>query len=289
MMLIVVSLICFVAVASFAYLLYEAGSKMYTSYKNTYISSAMAMIKNDSSGYIAENLLTIKILLASLFMLFAYLIFSTAMMPVPIITTIIGFILGWIVPDIIIKRRKIQRQKKLNSQLIDMVTTLSNGLRSGFSLMQALKLASRQMPDPIGQELKITNHEIELGIRIEDALQNLASRVNDKDLFLIVASIMLVMQTGGDLPVILKQVANTIRERNKIERKVNALTSQGRLQAIIVGLIPIALGIIIHIINPELMSLMYTTAIGWVLIAIIVMLDFLGYYVIRQIVTMRSL
>lgn len=284
----IILLMTFVAMALIGYMLFGAASDFYGAYRRQYVSRTAAILSELYNDRTAEGILTIKVLAALLAAMLAYLLLADAMMPVPLVAAAVAAIVGGMLPDMILRRQQEGRRKKFNTQLIDAMNTISNGLRSGFSLMQALSLAARQLPDPIGQELRLVCHEIELGTRTEDALQNLNRRMHDRDLQLVVASVRLTTQSGGDLPAVFKRLSETIRERNRVERKIRALTSQGRLQAIIVGLIPPALGVIVHLINPTLMELMYTTLLGWFLITLIVVLDLVGYYLIRKIVTVRA-
>ncbi len=288
MMLWIILPVAFAAAALIGYMLFGAAGEIYGTYRRQYVSRTAAILSELYQENSAENILTIKVLAALLGAMLVYLLMSDVMMPVPIVASAVAAGVGGMLPDMILHRQRERRRKKFNTQLIDAMNTISNGLRSGFSLMQALNLAARQLPDPIGQELRLVCHEIELGTRTEDALQNLNRRMQDRDLQLVVASVRLTTQSGGDLPAVFKRLSETIRERNRVEGKIRALTSQGRLQAIIVGLIPPALGVIVHLINPTLMELMYTTIMGWVLITLIAILDLLGYYLIRKIVTVRA-
>jgi tight adherence protein B len=287
MFLMLVLLVSFIAVSLIAYIIGRSLVSGYAEYEERYLNRTESILNEIYAIMPAERIMTLKVMSALLLAILAFLLCAEFVQPVPIVAAVLGAVLGSLIPDLALHMMSKRRKKKFNSQLIDSMMTISNGLRSGFSFQQAIELSARQLPDPAGQEFRLTVREMHLGVRTEDALENMNKRMNDRDLQLMVAAIRLTMQTGGDLPTVFNQISDTIRERNRIDGKINALTSQGKLQAMIVGLIPIGLAVIVNVINHELMSLMYTTLIGWVLIAAVLVLDVIGYLLIRRIVAIR--
>lgn len=256
-------------------------------YEDRYLNRTAALLSETYLFIPVERIMTLKVISGFSLGAVTLLLTLQLMRPVPIVLACLAAAFGAFLPDIILRLKVSQRRKKFNNQLIDAMNTISNGLRSGFSLQQAIQLAARQMPDPVGQEFRIAAREIALGTRTEDSLENMNKRLNDKDLQLVVAAVRLTMQTGGNLPEIFKQLSETIRERNRMDRKIRALTSQGKLQAVIVVLIPLGMGIVVNFLNPDVMRLMYTTLMGWAMIAAIAVLDLVGFFLIRRIVTIR--
>ncbi|NLE66599.1 MAG: hypothetical protein GX608_04175 [Lentisphaerae bacterium] len=286
-MLAVILAVSFISVSLLFFLLLRSLAGGYGEYEERYLGRTAELIQQGASFIPVERLMHMKVISAFLLGVIALVVSSGLMRPVPFILAAAAAGIGAFIPDILIHMKVARRREKFNSQLIAAMNTISNGLRSGFSFLQALDLAARQLPDPAGQEFRLTVREINLGVRIEEALENMNKRLNDADLMLLVAAVRLTIQTGGELPVVFGQLSDTIRERNRIDGKIKALTSQGKLQAIIVVLIPVALGIIIHFINPELMRLMYTTMMGWAMLAAVVVLDVIGFFMIRKIVSIR--
>jgi len=180
-----------------------------------------------------------------------------------------------------------RREKRFGVQLVDALMNISNALRSGFSLPQAFELIQREMDNPISQEFRLINHETRVGVPLEQALEHVLDRVPSEDLDLVVTAILVSQEVGGSLAEVMDNIARTIRERHQIEGKIRALTSQGRMQAVILALVPIVLGLAINWLNPGLFAPMLNTWIGWGLFAAIGVLELVGVLVVRKIVTIQ--
>jgi len=183
---------------------------------------------------------------------------------------------------IYLKRR---RDTRFGFQLVDALMNISNALRSGFSLPQAFELIQREMDNPISQEFRLLNQETRVGVPMEQALQHMLDRMPSDDLDLVVTAILVSAEVGGSLAEVMDNIARTIRERHQIEGKVRALTSQGRMQAAILGLVPIVLAFVINWLNPGLFEPMVRTWAGWGLFAVIGILEVIGLLIVRKIVT----
>jgi tight adherence protein B len=140
------------------------------------------------------------------------------------------------------------------------------------------------MDNPIAQEFKLLNQEIRIGLPLEQALAHLYERMPSEDLDLVITSIVISRDLGGNLTEVFDNIAQTIRERHVIEGKIRALTAQGKLQGIIMVLLPFVVGIAIHIVDPKLMEPLYKDEWGWTLLVGLVILTAAGYLWIRKIV-----
>jgi len=180
-----------------------------------------------------------------------------------------------------------RRTRRFGVQLVDALMNISNALRSGFSLPQAFELIQREMDTPISQEFRLINQETRVGVRLETALEHILDRMPSEDLDLVVTAILVSQEVGGSLAEVMDNIARTIRERHQIEGKVRALTSQGRMQAAILCLVPIALGFAINWLNPGLFEPMLREPIGWVLFGLIGVLEIVGLLIVRKIITIR--
>jgi tight adherence protein B len=129
--------------------------------------------------------------------------------------------------------------------------------------------------------------EMQIGVDLENALENLYERMPSKDLDLIITSVLISREVGGDLTEVFDNIAKTIRERHRIEGKIKALSSQGKLQGIVIMLIPPGMAFALSYIAPDLMKPLYTTVYGWVLMAIVVGLMAVGMYSIYRIVSIE--
>ena len=153
----------------------------------------------------------------------------------------VGMIIGAFVPRMYVKRQEKSRLKKFDNQLSDMLNLVVNGLRAGFSTLQAMEAVSRELPKPINEEFHRVVQEMQLGIMMEDALDHLLRRINSDDLDLVVTAINVQREVGGNLAEILDSISFTIRERVRIKGEIQALTAQGRATAWVISAMPIAL------------------------------------------------
>ncbi len=177
-----------------------------------------------------------------------------------------------------------QRLKRFNEQLVDALMTMSSALRSGASILQAFEHIGRQNRTPISQEFNLLLQQTRLGVKFEDALLNLERRVSSEDLALMVRSIEIARQTGGNLTEVFDKIAAVIRERIRIQGRIRALTSQGRLQGVVVGLLPLALIVALFFLDPAMMGAFFSSAAGIAIGGAALLLEVLGALLIRRIV-----
>lgn len=177
-----------------------------------------------------------------------------------------------------------RRRDKFNQQLPEALATMTNALRAGFSLSQAFDSVVSQEIDPMSEEFRILQQQLRIGMSFEDALESLSQRVGSDDLTLVTTAILISRKTGGNVTEIFDKISETIRGRMRIERKVKSLTAQGRLQGVIVSLMPVFLGVIMTIIKPKTMIPFLTSVTGLVSIAVMTVLIVLGWLMIRRII-----
>ena len=194
-----------------------------------------------------------------------------------------GVMLGLMFLDIYIKRR----QKAFTNQLGDMLTMVANALRAGFSFMQAFELIAREMDAPIGREVQKVVNEVNVGATLDIALENMQKRVESPDFELVVTAVLIQRQVGGNLAQILDTISGTIQERIRMRREVMALTAQGRMSGIVLVLLPIALAVVLSVINPNYLKPLVEEEIGHFCVASAVVLEIIGYIVIKRIVDIK--
>ena len=207
-----------------------------------------------------------------------------------LVNLIFAFIIsavGWIVPVFIVKHYRKRRLKKFNKQLVDALTMMSSAFRAGLTLQQAMTNIIERSPRPLSQEFNLTVQEIRLGLSVEKAMINLSERVDCEDLELLVTSLNVARQMGGNLAEIFDNISTTIGERFRIEGKIDALTAQGKMQGLIVALIPFALAVVLNYMRPDLMKPMLNHWFGWALFGVIILLELVGMFFIRKIVNIR--
>ena len=177
-----------------------------------------------------------------------------------------------------------KRREKFNLQLPEALATMSNALRAGFSISQAFDSVVEQGEPPISEEFAIVQQQLKIGMSFENALESLAGRVGSDDLTLVTTAILISRKTGGNVTEIFDKISETIRGRMRIERKVKSLTAQGRLQGVVVSLMPIFLGVVMTIIRPNLMIPFLTSATGILAILGRCALIAFGWLMIRKII-----
>jgi tight adherence protein B len=178
-----------------------------------------------------------------------------------------------------------RRMAKLVLQLPDALTMMAGSLRAGASLQQALDMVVKESPAPISQEFSMLLREQRLGLALEDSLRGMAQRLKVEDVELFVSAMSIAKEVGGNLSEILDRLATTLRAKQVMEGKIKALTSQGKLQGIIVGMLPIFLAGILYVMDPASMMPLFVTWYGWAVMAAVFVMLMLGGFFIKKIVT----
>ncbi|WP_287007181.1 type II secretion system F family protein [Candidatus Aquicultor secundus] len=164
---------------------------------------------------------------------------------------------------------------------------LAGSLRAGYSMLQAISLASEESKPPISDEFKRVLSETRLGLSIEVALNKMAARVESDDFHWMVLAINIQREVGGNLAEILDIVAKTIRERETLKRQIKTLTAEGRLSSYILIALPFAITAILLVINPGYMSLLFTNVLGWIMAGVAGILMIIGIIWMRKIVSIE--
>lgn len=211
------------------------------------------------------------------------------------INSISGFVTGGIIggfggvlalffPRLILKVLRIRRLERFNSQLVNAMTGMSNALKAGFSIQQAFEAIVKEGENPIAQEFAMFLQQLRVGVTFEDALADMDRRVGSDDLTLMIQSIEIARQTGGNLTEVFDRIADTIRERRRIEGKIKSLTAQGKIQGRVVGAMPFVLGLAIYFLDPGMMTAFVTSYIGMIIMGMVVLMVGIGMVIIRKIV-----
>lgn len=177
-----------------------------------------------------------------------------------------------------------RRLHRLEAQLPDALLGLASTLRAGQSLSSALHHSAAQLQVPLAQEWRLMLREQRLGVSLEQALIHFAQRVPSESVVIVVSALRVAIETGGGLADNLERIGATVRASLHMHGKIDALTAQGRLQAWVVGLLPLALIGILQRLEPEAMALLWTSRPGWGVLATVFCLEALGLWWIRRIV-----
>jgi tight adherence protein B len=208
--------------------------------------------------------------------------------PVAMFTSaLVGGVVLSFLPNLYISFAAKRRVKMFNDQLGDTITMMANALRGGYSFLQTLDMVSREAPNPIAAEFRRVVQEVGLGRSTEEALNNLMRRMPSDDLDLLITAVNIQMEVGGNLAQILDTIGHTIRERVRIKGEINTLTAQGRISAWVITGLPIALAIIVTMINPGYMAPIFTFGMppqAWCCLPVTSLaMIVIGYFVIMRI------
>jgi tight adherence protein B len=197
-------------------------------------------------------------------------------------------VIGAVAPFVWLRVQAWRRLRTFNGQMLDTLLLLSNAIKAGYSLLQAMEMIARESPAPMGKEFARVVRETGLGVTVEDALVNMRNRVPSDDLDLMVTVVLIQRQIGGNLSEILDKIAHVIRERARIMGQISTLTAQGRISGAVIGLMPVGLGFIISLINPGYINVLFTyddgAIKGWYLIVVGIILELIGFFFIWKII-----
>jgi len=167
---------------------------------------------------------------------------------------VIGAGIGLVLPSVFIKQKEANRRRLLRSQLVDTLMIMSGSLKAGLSLLQSMEAVVQGMPPPISQEISYVLKEVHMGRALDEALCNFKERVRLDDVDLIVTTILVARDTGGNLTETFSQLVSTIRETQKLVGKVRVLCTQAKLQGIIMSLLPVGFCLFLYLKNRQLFS-----------------------------------
>ena len=198
---------------------------------------------------------------------------------------VIGAVVGFFLPRLYVKRQQAVRLTKFNDQLGDMLNLMVNGLRAGYSTMQAMEAVSRELPSPISDEFRRVVQEMQIGIPMDKALENLLRRIPSEDLDFVITAINVQREVGGNLSEILDTISFTIRERVRIKGEIRVMTAQVRMSGLVLALIPVILAVALWFISPDYIGGFFSRGpvCGWIAIATIVGMIVAGYFVMMKI------
>jgi tight adherence protein B len=257
--------------------------------KNMATELARADLKITVAEFWALNIISV-VGVAAVF----WLIYGGYVMP------LIGAVVGYFLPKFWLKMRQKSRLKKFNNQLGDGISLMANGLRSGYSLLQAMDAVGREMPEPMAIEFKRVVREVGLGVNYDRAYVNLLRRVPSDDLDLMITAINIQHEIGGNLAEILEIIGFVIRERVRIKGEIAVLTAQGQLSGYIISGLPMALGLLLFAMNQQYIGKMVfscdsmgispercTQPCGWIMIGAGLLMIASGFFAIQKIIAIE--
>jgi tight adherence protein B len=196
-------------------------------------------------------------------------------------------VIGWSVPKIVMTYLWETRCVQLTDQMVDGMTIMANGIKAGQSLAQSMERVVENMNGPLPQEFGLVLNKIRLGMATEEALNEFGERIPRQDVAMFVTSVNILKETGGNLAETFTTIVTTVRERQKVEKKIQALTAQGTMQAIIISAVPFVLLGMFYVIDRTFVQPLFDKPLGWLFLAIMLTLQIIGLVVMKKIVTIK--
>lgn len=277
----VIYIIAFLFAVSFAVFFWIAisiGSRGLKTYRDNFHATAKVNLAELYLFIEPERVFILNLMAMLVLVLFSYLLFSSWLISAAVL------VISILLPNALYRVLRKKRQKQFTKNLPEALSQVANALQAGLGLSQSIEGMVSVSKGPIHQEFDLFNRELRMGADFSDALDNLYKRMPVLELNLVVSCIKISRETGGNLAENLSRLADTLRRKLEMEGKIQALTSQGKAQGYVMTALPVLLGLVIYQIEPEQMELLWTTWYGLCVIALIVVLQTLGFVFIRKIV-----
>jgi tight adherence protein B len=270
----------FFAMALLAFVGLRAGQRFGENYRETFTETASAGMADMFMSSVDPGMLfRINMALIVVLPILALLLFGDVAIALGVL------ILMAVLPAVIYRRMKAGRLKRFESQLPDGLTMVAGAMRAGASLNMALEGLVNEQPAPISQEFELLLREQRLGKDFEDSLTSMEERIPLPDFGMLVTALRINREVGGNLAETMESLGDTLRRKAMMEGKIQSLTAQGKLQGIVMTGLPVLLGVLLNFLEPEAMSKLWSTPIGWSVLAVIVVMELLGYFMISKITT----
>ena len=198
-----------------------------------------------------------------------------------LVSTVIGLVC-LMLPLAVVNQKRHKRFKAFARQLPDALQMMKNSLQAGHTLDKAMNVIAEEMPDPIALEFRETVEELHLGVPVKRAMENFGNRVVDENLKIFVAALLVQRDVGGNLNELLGNLANTIRERFRMDQEVKSLTAEGRISGYVIGVLPVALAVIISFMQPDYLKPLFETETGHMLLKTSFCLEAVGFFFINR-------
>jgi tight adherence protein B len=272
------SLVVAVSVSLLVWAMTDIGGKLLVLYRDRFTRDTALDLRElflftDPTRLYAINLALMLLTATAVWVMSHSLVFAS------IVALLLAFaprmVFGWL-------RRR--RMDAVEQQLPDALLMIAGATKAGLSLVSAVRQVSAELAPPLSQEFHLMQYQQRLGVSLDDALDNLARRVPVQSVSLMVSAMRIASETGGGLAETLEQTSTTLRAQHAMELKIRALTAQGKMQAWVVGLLPVFLLWVLTHMEPEAMSLLWTTRMGWGVLGAVVIMEFFGVWIIRRIV-----
>lgn len=274
----IISLIVAASAALLAWFAIDVGTNSMARYRAQFTRQTTFQIQEFFLFIDPGRLFIANIAVMALGAVLVWIVTGSAVLALPVF-----FILA-LTPRLLYAWMRKRRLQRFDEQLPDALMMISGGLKAGASLSSAIQQLVAESQAPIKQEFSLMMREQRMGVPLEQSLANMSRRVPTQSVILVVSAMRVATETGGGLAETLEVTARTIRSRLQMEGKIKALTAQGKLQAWVVGALPLVLMLVLNKMEPDAMALLWHSRIGWATLAVIAFLEVMGVYIIRKIV-----
>jgi tight adherence protein B len=278
-MILLVSLLFAAVVVILAISVRAAFSRAITDYRSRFTEEARASLSDLFLFVDPERLFRINLVLMLVVGSLVWLLVGNW------VPALILGVLMYFVPRVIYSTLRTRRMETFITQLPESLLSIAGAMKAGSSLVQGMETMVAETKGPIAQEFGLFLREVRVGIGFDDALGNMLKRMPNEELRLAIAAMKISREIGGNLAETLERVADTLRRKLEMEGKIKALTAQGKLQGLVMTGLPIFLGIVLYQMEPVHMSRLFTEIYGWAVLAVVIVMEGVGYFFIRKIVS----
>ncbi|HXH31621.1 MAG TPA: type II secretion system F family protein [Bacteriovoracaceae bacterium] len=208
-------------------------------------------------------------------------------LPLAILLGIVVLVVGWKSPKHIVDFFENKRKKKYQLQMVDALNLLANGIRAGLTMPQAIGMVVDELPAPISQEFNKVLQQAKIGVPLDEALENLKKRVYTEDNEMFVTSVNILRETGGNLAETFDTIVLVIRERLRLQLKIETYIASGKIQAYIIGAMPFAMIVTFGMGDPDYFPLLFGTPLGILALVVICGMVAFGMWVIMKIINIK--
>ncbi|HSR61782.1 MAG TPA: type II secretion system F family protein [Gammaproteobacteria bacterium] len=269
----------FLSATLLAWAVLQKGSEFMATYKETFTETASANMADMFMFIDATRLFYLNLIAIFVLPLLIWVIVGD------MLTAVVVFMMLAVLPGLVYRSMRKKRLRKFEEQLPDGLLMLSGAMRAGASLNIAMEGLVKEQAPPLSQEFELFMREQRIGTDFEKSLANMEKRLPIQDFAMLTSALRINREIGGNLAEILESLADTLRRKHQMEGKIDSLTAQGKLQGIVMTGLPVLLGVLLYFLEPDNMSKLWTTNIGYVVLAIIIIMEFMGYVMIKKITT----
>lgn len=200
------------------------------------------------------------------------------------VLSVVILCVGAAIPPVFVKIKEKKRKEKFDSQLGDALLLVGNCLQSGFSFQKSLQRIVKDMPNPISEEFEKALVQLDYGATMEEVLLEIGERMDSHEMELLTSAVVIHQRAGGKLSAVVENVAKTIMERIQLLQAIQTLTAQGRMSGLVVGVLPVAMLILMSLMNPSYVSVFFNTVLGNIVLVVAGLMELMGMLAINKII-----